>query len=57
MRRHKGDVTMIGDKHFTASDGTPEFVYRELVRVRGGWRLKLRGLKGTISELIDRSNA
>lgn len=55
MRKHKGNVTMIGDRHFTASDGSPEFVYRELVRGRFGWRHKLFGAKGTISELLSRT--
>lgn len=54
MRRHHDGVVRIGDKHYTASDGTLEFVYREVVKKRGKWRRKLFGSKGTIEELLGK---
>lgn len=42
-RRYYGDVTMIGDRYFTAHDGSEDHVYREIKRARSGWRFKARG--------------
>lgn len=52
MRKHNGGVIDINGRWFTASDGTEDFEYREVVRKRGAWHLKTRGQRGTIKDLL-----
>lgn len=47
VRRWHGGVIDLDNRWYTASDGTPDFVYREVVKRRGKWWLKFRGKKRT----------